>query len=127
MTRAIPILVVVLAPLACGPSNASPPPKYSGTTPTSSASSAADETDRALTQSECESLGQWMLAACEKQGNTHSSQLEGWCSNVTHHVTGDGTWVADDCLPHLRRMDAECIKSTDSVKNMMDCERDVAH
>jgi hypothetical protein len=124
MIRATAVLLV-LAPLACSPSNAAPPPKYSGTAPPS-ASATPDETDRPLTQSECDSLGQWMLEACEKQGNTHSSQLEGWCSNVIHHVTGDGTWAADECLPHIRRMDAECIKSTDSVKNMMDCESNVA-
>jgi len=124
MIRATAVLIV-LAPFACTPSDSAPPPKYSGTEP-AAASAAPTETDRPLSQSECESLGQWMLAACEKQGNTHSSQLEGWCSNVTHHVTGDGTWVNDECLPHIRRMDAECIKSTDSVKNMMDCETNVA-
>jgi hypothetical protein len=120
------VVLVALAPLACGASNSAAPPKYSGTTP-GTASAAPDDSDHPLTQGECESLGQWMLEACEKQGNTHSSQIEGWCSNVTHHVTGDGTWVADECLPHIRRMDAECIKSTDSVKNMMDCETNVAH
>jgi hypothetical protein len=124
MTRVF-VLLLALAPLACAPTPSAPPPKYSGTTP-GAASAAPDETDRPLSQEECESLGQWMLAACDKQGNTHSSQIEGWCSNVTHHVTGDGTWVADECLPHVRRMDAECIKSTDSVKNMMDCETNVA-
>jgi hypothetical protein len=118
-------LLVVVSPLACTPHDSAPPPKYSGAQPTAAASAAADESDRPLTQSECESLGQWMLAACNNQGNTHSSQLEGWCSNVTHHVTGDGTWVNDECLAHIRRMDAECIKSTDSVRNMMDCETNV--
>ncbi len=125
MNRAV-ALAFVLAPLACGPSTDAPPPKYSGTTPSAS-STPSDESDKPLTRSECESLGQWMLEACDKQGNTHSSQIEGWCSNVTHHVTGDGTWLDEECLPHIRRMDAACMKSSDSVKNMMDCESSVGH
>ncbi len=84
-----------------------------------------DNPDRALTATECESLGQWIAQVCAEHPNTRSSQIDGWCSEMVRTV-GDGTWVAGECAKHVRYFDAVCFRSTDQIRALMDCDSNVA-
>jgi hypothetical protein len=85
----------------------------------------ADSPDRALTASECESLGQWIAQVCADHPNTRSSQIDGWCSDMVRNVN-DGTWVNGECTKHVRYFDSVCFRSTDQIRALMDCDSNVA-
>ena len=109
---------------ACG---AKEPPRVENAPAPTSASPPADEGNRHLDKSECEALAKWMLDACENRGNTHSSQIDRWCSNLMHRITGDANWVEQECMVHIRHIDSTCFHSTQSVRNLMDCESTISH
>ncbi|MDP9152435.1 MAG: hypothetical protein M3O36_21120 [Myxococcota bacterium] len=86
----------------------------------------ADDAARPLTGGECQSLAQWIVGACQERGNDRSSQVDGWCSDVVSRAaSGDDAWVKDDCVPHIKYMDAACFRSTTSIRAMIDCDRNV--
>ncbi len=116
--------VLALASAACGGKE---PPAAAPTTPAPSASAPSQDDNRKLTREECESLAGWMVSACEKRGNVHSSKIDRWCSDISRKTSSEGSWLTDTCLPHIRYMDAACIQSTESIQNMMDCETNISH
>lgn len=109
---------------ACG---AKEPPKADSPTTQATATPPADEGARPLDKAECEELGKYMLDACENRGNAHSSQIDRWCSNLMHRITGDANWVEQECMVHIRHIDSICFHSTQSVRNLMDCESTITH
>src|SRR5476651_2537690 len=112
MRRLGPCLLFLIAATACGSKEATPAATPS--TPAASASSSGGDANRALTEAECESLAQTLLATCDKRGNTHSMQLDRWCSDLGHRVT-DGSWVAKECVPRIRFIDGTCFQSATNV------------
>jgi hypothetical protein len=38
---------------------------------------------------------------------------------------GDGSWVHDDCLKHMKYVDSVCFRSTRSVGEQIDCDRTI--
>ena len=111
--------------VACGASPNEKIVENPGASPAPSASAPrTDEGNRPLSESECNELGQWIVQACNERGNQRSTQIEGYCTNMTHGMA-DATWVAKQCLPRIRHMDAVCIKSTDNIRKIIDCERSV--
>ncbi len=121
LVRTILFAIVVSACGAKEPPRAEPPPTPTATTPP------AGDAARLLDHTECETLAKWMLDKCENRGNTHSSQIDRWCSNLLHRITGEGNWVENECMAHIRHIDATCFHSTESVRNLMDCESMVSH
>jgi hypothetical protein len=103
-----------------------PPPATPPPAPSASASgNAGDDPNRPLTQDECASLAQSLLATCDKRGNARSTQIDRWCSDLAHAVT-DGSWSAKTCVPRIRFIDAKCYEGASNVTAAMDCERSIA-
>jgi hypothetical protein len=103
----------VSASLACGGST---PPPAAAPTP-----SHANDANRALSESECKSLGDYVKDVCENRGNERSERVNGWCSDLVRGVD-NGTWVDSDCLKHIKYMDGACLRSSSNVHAMMDCD-----
>jgi hypothetical protein len=121
------VLLLLGAAAACA--GTEPPAETPSSAPPSGASGAtsrqaADDAARPLTATECESLGQWIAAACAGQPHTRLAQVDSWCGDIARTV-GDGTWVTDDCTKHIRYMDSVCFRSTTMVRALMDCDRNV--
>jgi hypothetical protein len=116
-------LLAALAPLAAahlaGCGSKEPPPAA----PANSAS--AENPNRRLTQSECDSLAQWLVDSCHNLGNNRSTQIDAWCSDVVRRTESDNSWATEECVKHVRYLDSVCFKSTTSIKNMMDCDTNV--
>jgi hypothetical protein len=106
---------------ACG---ATPPPPAEPPSTTSSHGS-PDDPGRPLTKSECESLAQTIVEACNGRGNERSAGMDGWCSDMVSRNAGDGTWVDGDCLKHVKYMDYFCFQSAKNAHGMMECDRTV--
>jgi hypothetical protein len=106
---------------ACG---GSPPPPAQATGV--AASQPSDNPNRALTKSECESLGRWLADACAGRPNERSARVDGWCSDVMRTVE-DGSWVPRECLKSIKYMDSVCFQSAANVHSMMACDESVAH
>jgi hypothetical protein len=109
---------------ACGSSvpKADSPSNPTGVT---AAQPSSDNPARALSENECRSLGQWLSDSCENRPNERSARVDGWCSDIVRSVSS-GAWVTDDCVKHIKYMDSVCFRSTNSVKNMMDCDDSVS-
>jgi hypothetical protein len=90
------------------------------------ASQPSDNPNRALSQSECESLGRFLADNCANRPNERSARVDGWCSDVMRTVE-DGTWVPHDCLKSIKYMDSVCFQSAGNVHSMMACDESVAH
>jgi hypothetical protein len=109
---------------ALGACASQPPPAASA--PSEAPIAHGDSSTRALTQSECESLGQWIVAACHERVNMdRSEQAEGWCGEVARGTSEGGTWVSGQCMKHIKYMDAVCFRSTTKVRTLMDCDTNV--
>jgi hypothetical protein len=114
-------LVAAAALAACGGST--PPP--SAPSPGAPASAASkDNPNRALSPTECQSLGQMLAEACQTRPNERSARVEGWCTDLLRGVE-DGSWAAGDCRKHIKYMDAECLRSAANVHILMDCDKGV--
>jgi hypothetical protein len=122
--RSAIFLVVAFAAgaVACGGSTPAP----SAPSPAASASGKAPSSDpnRALSESECQSLGQWLAEACQTRPNERSARVDGWCGDLVRGVE-NGSWASRDCLKHIKYMDSQCLRSASNVHNMMDCDRSV--
>jgi hypothetical protein len=106
---------------ACGSKEAAPAESPANTQgPTS-----ANDPNRRLARSECESLGQSIVEACNGRGNDRSAEVDGWCNDMVRHNSEGGTWVADDCVPHFRYMDSFCFGSANNAHGMMDCDKTI--
>jgi hypothetical protein len=113
------LFVATALATGCG-ANESPPAESP-----SNAAPQSDDPNRRLTKNECESLGQAIVDACNNRGNDRSSEADGWCSDMIRRNTGGGTWVADDCEPHFKYMDAFCFRGGRNAHAMMTCDRTV--
>jgi hypothetical protein len=113
----------VLAAAACGTKE---PPRADApvSPPAGSQTATSDDAARPLDQGECETLGRYIADTCENRGNAHSQQIDRWCTDITFKVN-DGRFVNDECLPHIKHIDATCFRSSTSVRNLMDCESTV--
>jgi len=81
---------------------------------------------RTLSEGDCESLAQYILAACHDRGNDRATRTEGWCSDVAQHTSPDDqTWIRD-CSRHVTDVDDACFRSTNHVSNLMDCDAAVS-
>ncbi len=81
---------------------------------------------RGLTHDECASLAQWLVDACSDRASLRVAQIDGWCSEIENHSTSaDESWITD-CVKHVKVMDQECFRSTRSLRNLMDCDSNVA-
>jgi hypothetical protein len=85
---------------------------------------AVDDPARALTTSECASLGESLADICSNRSGTRSAQIEGWCSDLVSAV-GDGSWVAGDCVNHIKYLDSVCFRNAGNPGELMDCDRAV--
>jgi hypothetical protein len=109
---------------AVGACASTPPP--AAPPPSEAANAQGDSNTRALTRSECESLGQWIVAACHERINMdRSEQAEGWCGEVVRGTSEGGTWVTAECMKHIKYMDDVCFRSTTKVRTLMDCDTNV--
>jgi len=120
-STAILFLAYATGATACGgstPAPSAPSPAASASTGTS------DNPNRALSESECRSLGAWLADACQNRPNERSARVDGWCSEIVNGVE-NGSWVPRDCLKHIRYMDSECLRDARNVHVMMDCDRSV--
>ena len=119
--KATVLLFLVWNTAACAgrpsPSAGAPDPRATGVT----ASRPSDNPARALTTSECASLGQWMSEACESRSNERSARVDGWCSDIVRGVA-DSSWVSGDCVKNVKYMDATCYRSATNVHSMMACD-----
>ena len=121
MNASLVSLVAAAALAGCGGST--PPP--SAPTPGASASSASGANpNRALSATECQSLGQMLAEACQTRPNERSARVEGWCTDLLRGVE-DGSWFTGDCRKHIKYMDAECLRSAANVHILMDCDKGV--
>jgi hypothetical protein len=111
------IILLLAGAAACGASSA--PPAKTAAHDGIAAEQPKDEATRALSEDECRGLGQSIIEACHGT-NTRSAQFEGWCGDVVHGVDS-GTWT-EDCVKHMKYMDAVCITSNTSIRSMMDCD-----
>jgi len=94
-------------------------------TPARAAAAPATST-HTLTSDDCESLAQWILAACHDRGSDRGARTEGWCSDIVQHtLPDDRAWIRD-CAAHVTDMDEACFRSTRSVPNLMDCDAAVS-
>ncbi|SRR5258708_3231258 len=115
--------MLLLASADVGACASQPPPATPASAPPSTHE---DSGMRALSKSECESLGEWIVAACHDRANMdRSSQAEGWCGEVSRGTSEGGTWVADECMKHIKYMDAMCFRGTTKVRILMDCDTNV--
>jgi hypothetical protein len=81
---------------------------------------------RTLSSDECDSLAQWILAACHDRGSDRAARTEGWCSDIVQHtLPEDRAWIRD-CAAHVTEIDEACFRSTRSVPNLMDCDTAVS-
>ncbi len=85
----------------------------------------ADDSNRRLTKGDCESLAASIVDACKNRGNDRSSEADGWCSDMLRGNEGAGSWIASDCEPHFRYMDAFCFQGATNAHAMMDCDKTV--
>jgi hypothetical protein len=116
------LTTIILTVLATGCGSKEPPPAESASNvPTQS----ANDPNRRLTKSECESLAQTIVDACNNRGNDRSSEADGWCSDMLRRNEGSGSWVGDDCEPHFKYMDAFCFQGARNAHAMMDCDKTV--
>jgi hypothetical protein len=116
---------VALLALSCGSNDnltATSPSNPTATMPNS-----PDPASRGLSESECKDLGQAMLEVCNNRGNSRSVQVDGYCSDLLHTVAESDTWLKNECLPHVRYIDATCFRSATTVSVLMDCDRAVDH
>jgi hypothetical protein len=125
MKSILSLLPMLATVAACAASEPSPkdPSSQGGTGAASK--QPADDANRALTKAECESLGEYLADVCNSRPNSRSAQIDGWCSDTVSTV-GSGSWVTDECVPHIRYFDSVCFRSTTSVRSLMDCDSTVA-
>lgn len=115
------IVLLVAATLFTGCAAKEPPPADSP----SNSGQQSDDPNRRLTKGECESLAQSIVEACNTRGNDRSSEADGWCSEMIRRNTGDAPWIAADCTPHFKYMDAFCFRGAKNAHAMMVCDRTV--
>jgi hypothetical protein len=117
--------LIVGAALAAGCGSKEPPQAESPSNVGSQSSQGADDPNRRLAKSECDSLAQSIVEACNSRGNDRSTEADGWCSDMVTRNSGDGVWVGSDCVPHFRYMDLYCFQSSRNAHGMMVCDKTV--
>jgi hypothetical protein len=117
------VLLFFCAGVASGACGGETPPPTSPSTGVA-AKQASDDANRALTKSECDSLGQWLAESCSNRPNERSARVDGWCTDIMRQVA-DGTWVPSDCVKNVKYMDSVCFQSAANVHNMMACDESV--
>lgn len=117
------ITIAVALAAGCGANEAPPAEAPSSASP--AAAPAANDPNRRLTKTDCESLASTIIDACNNRGNDRSSEADGWCSEMLRRNEGDHSWIASDCEPHFRYMDAFCFQGANNAHSMMDCDRTV--
>src|SRR5579859_1863515 len=125
MKKALYLLPILAAVAACAASEPSPKDPSSQAGQGAASKQAEDNANRALTKAECESLGDYLVDVCKNRPNSRSSKIDGWCSDTVSTV-GNGSWVTDDCVQHIKYFDSVCFHSTTSVAALMDCDSTVA-
>ena len=121
-------LPLVVAVAACAATDPSPKDPSSVASPSGSGATSrqpSDDAARPLTKAECESLGGWLVDACNNRPNSRSAQIDGWCSDMVRTIN-DGSWATGDCAQHIKYVDSVCFRSTTSVRNLMDCDSTVS-
>lgn len=110
--------------VACGGSepHASTPPAASAEPAPTHAGT--PDAMRPLGKSECEALAQKLVDACNNVSGVHSARVDGWCSNLQHAVA-EGSWVTEDCMQHMKRIDLACFEGTTGAGNYMACDESV--
>ncbi len=118
--RRLPLVPLSIALCACA---SSPPPAPSPPSDAVAARASGNNGNtRLLTESECQSLGQWIADACHDRANMdRSAQAEGWCGEVVRGIAEGGTWVAD-CAKHIQYLDSVCFRGTTKVRSLMQCD-----
>ncbi len=116
---------VALLATSCGSSDSLP--ATSPSNPTAAVPKAPDPASRGLSESECKEVGQSMLEVCDNRGNSRSVQIDGYCSDLHRTIAESDAWLKNECLPHVRYIDATCFRSATNVQVLMDCERAVDH
>jgi hypothetical protein len=119
--KATSLVLFLWTTAACA--SGTPPPSSPNSTGVA-AKQGSNDPGRALTQSECDSLGQWLDQSCQNRPNERSARVDGWCSDITAGVAA-GTWVTNDCLKNVKYMDSVCFEAATNVKSMMDCDESV--
>jgi hypothetical protein len=114
------VIVAVALCEGCGSNEPAPAESPSNTT-----SLSANDPNRRLAKSECDSLALLIVDACNNRGNDRSSEADGWCSDMLRHNEGNGTWVGTDCVPHFKYMDSFCFRGANNAHAMMVCDRTV--
>jgi hypothetical protein len=128
--KALAFFAIVAGAAACGASQAQPttpasnPPSTTSEPSGATNAQASDDPNRALTQSECDELGQYISGVCH-ENHSRQSRIEGWCSDVVSRQTA-GTWDGD-CVKSVKYMDSVCFRSADNAPAMMACDRSVDH
>src|SRR5579863_5839612 len=113
------VLLVASVALSASCGSNQPPP---ATPPSVSAPPPSDPATRALTESECESLAQWIVDACRERASLRSAQDDGWCGEVERGTTAENrSWLAD-CVKHVTYIDNACFRGTTSVRSLMSCD-----
>jgi hypothetical protein len=123
MKRAAVSLLFFCAALPCGACGGATPAPASSSTGVA-AKQPTDDPNRALTKSECDSLGQWLAESCANRPNERSARVDGWCSDIMRGVA-EGTWGPGDCAKNVKYMDSVCFESAPNVHNMMACDESV--
>lgn len=118
-------VIIVMAGLGWGCGSKEPPPAEAASNFGSQSAQGADDPNRRLSKSECESLAQSIVEACNNRGNDRSTEADGWCSEMVRRNAGDGSWVNDDCTAHFKYMDAFCFRGANNAHGMMVCDKTV--
>jgi hypothetical protein len=117
-------LAIAASAAACAGSEPTPSTPHNDSNASGATSrQGADDPSRALTRAECESLGELILETCTG-GNGRSAQADGWCSDTSRRVR-EGSWVTDDCVEHVKVIDAVCFQSAGNARGLMDCDRTI--
>lgn len=122
--RSATLLAIALAAGASACGGSTPAPSTPSPAAPAIAEPPSSDPNRALSEGECQALGQRLAEACQARPNERSARVDGWCSDLVRGVE-NGSWVPHDCLKHIRYMDSECLRSASNVHNMMDCDRAV--
>ena len=121
--KATVLLFLVWNTAACAgrPSPSASSPSSDSRATGVTASQPSDDPARALSMSECTSLGQSLADACDSRSNERSARVDGWCSDIVRGVA-DKTWVSRDCVKNIKYMDSMCFRSAANVHSMMACD-----
>jgi hypothetical protein len=127
--KTLVLLGLLLGAVACGGSQTAPATAASANSSSNGDDSeprgatnaqGSDNPNRAMNQSECEQLGEYISGVCHET-HTRQARIDGWCSDIVSKISG-GAW-ASECTAKLKYMDSVCFRSTDNAPAMMVCDR----